>query len=170
MSQTAGNTAALAAAAKGITGAPLEGSSAARRPAKPASAFRGPSLNLHPSMASSVPNNGSMFVPGGYNAAAKNEAAIVDGPPLASMPEHDKANSKSRIRRASEGSRLSKGDGKRTSGSELRCEKCGKGYKHSSCLTKHLSVALSPPPLARLLSRLETTALTSLCTHRSVML
>lgn len=26
------------------------------------------------------------------------------------------------------------------SGSELKCEKCGKGYKHSSCLTKHLFV------------------------------
>ena len=47
--------------------------------------------------------------------------------------------SKVRARRASEGSHLSKNDGKRSSG-ELRCEKCGKGYKHSSCLTKHLLV------------------------------
>ena len=47
--------------------------------------------------------------------------------------------SKARARRASEGARMSKGEGKRVSG-ELRCEKCGKGYKHSSCLTKHLSV------------------------------
>lgn len=121
-------------------------------------------------MASSVPSNGSVFAPGSYGAAAKTETAIVDGPPLASMPEHEKGNSKSRIRRASEGSRLSKGDGKRTSGSELRCEKCGKGYKHSSCLTKHLSVALSPAPLSHMLSCLETNALTSLRTHRAVML
>jgi len=39
-------------------------------------------------------------------------------------------------RRASEGSHLIKGDGKK-SAAELRCETCGKGYKHSSCLTKH---------------------------------
>ncbi|KAL8937818.1 MAG: hypothetical protein Q9216_004230 [Gyalolechia sp. 2 TL-2023] len=45
--------------------------------------------------------------------------------------------SKARARRASEGAYLSKNEGKRASG-ELRCEKCGKGYKHSSCLTKHL--------------------------------
>jgi hypothetical protein len=163
-----GNIAALAAAAKGMTGAPLD-HSAARRLAKPASVFRGPSLNSEPSMACSVPSNVSVFAPGSYNNAAKTEA-IVDGPPLASMPEHEKGNSKSRIRRASEGSRLSKGDGKRTSGNELRCEKCGKGYKHSSCLTKHLSVALSPTPLSHILSPLMTNALISLPTHRLVML
>jgi hypothetical protein len=31
-----------------------------------------------------------------------------------------------------------KGDGKKVNGNDLKCEKCGKGYKHSSCLTKHL--------------------------------
>jgi hypothetical protein len=46
-------------------------------------------------------------------------------------------NTKSRNRRASEGSYLIKGEGKKSS-SELRCDTCGKGYKHSSCLTKHL--------------------------------
>ena len=56
--------------------------------------------------------------------------------------------SKGRARRASEGSYLTKGENKRSSG-ELRCEKCGKGYKHSSCLTKHLSV-LSGLPVIRL--------------------
>jgi hypothetical protein len=43
--------------------------------------------------------------------------------------------SKSRNRRASEGSHLIKGDKK---SGDLKCETCGKGYKHSSCLTKHL--------------------------------
>ena len=56
--------------------------------------------------------------------------------------------SQTRARRASEGSYLTKGEGKRSSG-ELRCEKCGKGYKHSSCLTKHLSV-LSGLPVIQL--------------------
>ncbi|KAF2463298.1 uncharacterized protein BDR25DRAFT_246127 [Lindgomyces ingoldianus] len=137
MSSTA-NVAAMTAAAKGMSGAPLEGTAtAARRSSKPASAFRGPALN-YPAMASSVPSNGSVYSPGSYNPAAKTEVVVTDGPPLATMPEHEKGNSKSRMRRASEGSRLAKGEGKRTSGSELRCEKCGKGYKHSSCLTKHL--------------------------------
>lgn len=156
-SNAAGNYAAMAAAAKGMAGAPLE-ANGSRRMSKPASQFRGPHLSLTPSMASSVPNNGSAFPPSGFHAAAKTEA-ITDGPPLAVMPEHEKGNSKSRARRASEGSRLAKGEGKRTSGSELRCEKCGKGYKHSSCLTKHLSVAPCLPLSSHTLSRLMTNAL-----------
>ena len=67
-------------------------------------------------------------------------SAVTDGPPLSSMSIDEKALSKSRIRRASEGSRLSKPDSRKAGISELRCDKCGKGYKHSSCLTKHLSV------------------------------
>ncbi len=42
-----------------------------------------------------------------------------------------------RVRRASDGQPLAK-EGRRVSRMELRCKKCGKGYKHSSCLTKHL--------------------------------
>lgn len=168
-STAANNVAAMAAAAKGISGAPLETSSGLRRPSKPASHFRGPALGSSSSMASSVPGNGSGFGPSNYAAAAAAAAkseAVTDGPTLASMPEHEKGNSKSRIRRASEGSRLGKGDGKRASGSELKCEKCGKGYKHSSCLTKHLSVPLSLPPSSHILSRLRTIALSSLaCLH-----
>ncbi|KAL8998514.1 MAG: hypothetical protein Q9169_002457 [Polycauliona sp. 2 TL-2023] len=64
----------------------------------------------------------------------QDDDAVADG-----MLDGREGNnlSKARTRRASEGSYLSKGEGKRASG-ELRCEKCGKGYKHSSCLTKHL--------------------------------
>jgi hypothetical protein len=156
-STAAGNMAAIAAAAKGMAGAPIEGSSH-RRSSKPAAQFRGPALSGFASMASSVPSNGPLFAPGSYNAAAKNEA-VTDGPPLSGMPESEKGNSKSRVRRASEGSRLTKGEGKRASGSELRCETCGKGYKHSSCLTKHLSVAPDLPYPAHIFSRLETNAL-----------
>ena len=92
-----------------------------------------------PTFPASLPS-GSGFTQGGFEAKSSS-SAIVDGPSLATLPENEKGNSKARIRRASEGSRLNKGEGKRTGGAELRCEKCGKGYKHSSCLTKHLSVS-----------------------------
>ena len=74
--------------------------------------------------------------------------------------EHVSNSSKIKPRRASEGSYLTKGEGKRTSG-ELRCEKCGKGYKHSSCLTKHLSV-FSGPSVSQLLA-LNLSALSPHC-------
>ena len=57
------------------------------------------------------------------------------------VPAEKGMGSKSRNRRASEGSYLAKGEGKRVT-SELRCDTCGKNYKHSSCLTKHLYVSL----------------------------
>lgn len=77
--------------------------------------------------------------------AMHDESAVADD----FLPaDHNGSGSKIKARRASEGSYLMKGEGKRSSG-ELRCEKCGKGYKHSSCLTKHLSVPsdLSVPQL-----------------------
>lgn len=42
-----------------------------------------------------------------------------------------------RSRRASDGQPLLK-DGKKSNRIEVRCNKCGKSYKHGSCLTKHL--------------------------------
>lgn len=111
------------------------GSFAARRASK-----SGAGSKAAPAFPASLPS-GSGFTHGGYEL--KSSSAIVDGPSLTTLPENEKGNSKARVRRASEGSRLSKGEGKRTSGAELRCEKCGKGYKHSSCLTKHLSVSLN---------------------------
>ena len=174
MSQTpVSNVAALAAAAKGISGAPLEAgssssSSGPRRSSKPASQFRGPSIALNSTvMASSMPGNGAQFGPSSYGAAAAKSEALTDGPSLATMLEQDKAGSKSRNRRASEGSRLSKADASKRSGSDLRCEKCGKGYKHSSCLTKHLLVTLCQQPWpSHMLPCLMTNALSSLArTH-----
>ena len=87
--------------------------------------------------------------PAPIDSLAHDEVMMDDSPP----PAHDSAkereaapsNVKGRSRRASEGAYLSKSDGKRSSG-ELRCDKCGKGYKHSSCLTKHLLVNLVSLP------------------------
>ena len=86
------------------------------------------------------------------NNETANEEAMDDEESVADddFLHNGNANtgSKGRARRPSQGSFLTKGYTKSSSG-ELRCEKCGKGYKHSSCLTKHLSV-LSGLPVIRL--------------------
>lgn len=48
-----------------------------------------------------------------------------------------------RVRRASDGQPLVK-EGRKFNRVELQCKECGKGYKHSSCLNKHMFVAHSP--------------------------
>jgi hypothetical protein len=58
-------------------------------------------------------------------------SAVIDGPPLSSY--HDK---KPKIRRASDGSSLTKKE--KVATGDLKCEHCGKAYKHGSCLNKHL--------------------------------
>ncbi|KAI5859383.1 hypothetical protein GGS23DRAFT_324975 [Durotheca rogersii] len=65
------------------------------------------------------------------------ENAIDDDSNDMSADEGDAELQKARIRRASDGQPLTK-EGKKSNRVELRCDKCGKGYKHSSCLTKHL--------------------------------
>ena len=70
-------------------------------------------------------------------SGAKSSSAVVDGPPLSALFNE---RSKARARRASEGSRLARSERRRSNTGDLRCETCGKGYKHGSCLTKHLSV------------------------------
>ncbi|KAL1613553.1 hypothetical protein SLS54_010489 [Diplodia seriata] len=103
-------TAASNAAATGDSSAAVP-----RRTSKAHFAPRGPqALTGYPSMPSSLPNNGSGFQgPGSYG---RGSAAVTDGPPLASIPDAEKGGSnKSRIRRASEGSRVSKEGGKRAS-------------------------------------------------------
>jgi hypothetical protein len=72
---------------------------------------------------------------GGMKDDADEDTVLVDE----NASVANEGRSRSRARRASEGAHLSKSEGKRSSG-DLRCEKCGKGYKHSSCLTKHLLV------------------------------
>ncbi|KAK2630150.1 hypothetical protein QTJ16_000970 [Diplocarpon rosae] len=69
----------------------------------------------------------------------REESAIDDDQNDVKEEDDEKGPKQSRIRRASEGQYRTK-DGKKAHGSDLKCEKCGKGYKHSSCLSKHLFV------------------------------
>ncbi|KAI9679818.1 MAG: hypothetical protein M1817_004832 [Caeruleum heppii] len=95
-------------------------------------------LHDYPSPPSSLPNN-QQGLDATYNGKLSLETGeVIDETTGGSNADGNKSSTKARMRRASEGSPLIKGDGKRVSGGELRCEKCGKGYKHSSCLTKHL--------------------------------
>ncbi|RYP43679.1 hypothetical protein DL768_009780 [Monosporascus sp. mg162] len=65
------------------------------------------------------------------------DTAIDDDSNDMSADEVETGFNQSRVRRASDGQPLAK-EGKKSNRVELRCDKCGKGYKHSSCLTKHL--------------------------------
>ncbi|RDA87547.1 hypothetical protein CP532_3991 [Ophiocordyceps camponoti-leonardi (nom. inval.)] len=64
------------------------------------------------------------------------ESAIEDDSIDLSGDDDQTKTQNPRVRRASDEQAK---DGKKGSNRiEVRCEKCGKGYKHSSCLTKHL--------------------------------
>ncbi|KAK6380651.1 hypothetical protein LTS17_004851 [Exophiala oligosperma] len=89
------------------------------------------SMSARPSMHSYF-NGGS-----GSRSGQDNEALEDNSQDEDQASSSKNTSTKNRNRRASEGSYLIKGDGKK-SASELRCDTCGKGYKHSSCLTKHL--------------------------------
>lgn len=93
---------------------------------------------------SSLPTHRMSLMAG--RKAERDESAIDDDQNDDMDDEENTDLNKSRTRRASEGQQLIKGDGKKAHGNDLRCEKCGKGYKHSSCLTKHLFVHASPVP------------------------
>ncbi|KAI4185275.1 MAG: hypothetical protein LQ348_004392 [Seirophora lacunosa] len=137
MTSTGANTAAIAAALAGNGQPPphlnrhslTSKGSGSGRGSEPASG-KDDSTRPQSSYASTLNRDDAME----DDDIMQDEDAAVDGMPRGRA---DSGTSKARTRRASEGAYLSKGEGKRGSG-ELRCEKCGKGYKHSSCLTKHL--------------------------------
>jgi hypothetical protein len=74
----------------------------------------------------------------------RNESAIDDQNDEEMDDDEEAGFKQARTRRASEGQHLMK-DGKKANAGDLKCEKCGKGYKHSSCLSKHLFVPTVPP-------------------------
>lgn len=95
----------------------------------------------NPSPPASLPNHKIRLISGGK--MDRGESAIEDDPIDEDVDdEEDSAFKQARMRRASEGHHLTK-DGKKAAGGDLKCDKCGKGYKHSSCLTKHLHVSPS---------------------------
>ena len=142
MTTNAANIAAVAAAINGADeatfGAPNRGSlnsrtSGSNHGVESMSPGNTSSLATKPYTGNAVSKHDSL--PGQEIDTADNGTAVADGPNFAESNEY---SSRARGRRASEGSHLAKNDHKRASGSDLKCEKCGKGYKHSSCLTKHL--------------------------------
>jgi hypothetical protein len=73
------------------------------------------------------------------NRQVERDESAIDDEQNDEFDDEDLNFNTSRTRRASEGQSI-KGDGKKAHPNDLRCKSCGKGYKHSSCLTKHLFV------------------------------
>jgi hypothetical protein len=104
------------------------------------SSMGAPDLEGYPSPPASLPNHASQFsFPKKNTYATNNESAIDDRTSTLKVKDIGAAN-KARARRASEGTPLGPGKERGAPG-DLKCDKCGKGYKHSSCLTKHLFVS-----------------------------
>lgn len=142
MTTNAANMAAVAAAINGADEATFGASNHRSLNSRTSASTRGVE-SMSPGSTSGLANRAYMgnamskhdSPPGQETDAADNGTAVSDGPNFAESNEY---GSRARGRRASEGSHLTKNDHKRASGSDLKCEQCGKGYKHSSCLTKHL--------------------------------
>ncbi|KAH8815704.1 hypothetical protein F5884DRAFT_852167 [Xylogone sp. PMI_703] len=139
-SNTASNVAAMVAAVREAgdhaVGVPITGR---RNTMSKSASARAAALGSLPSPPASLP--GHRISLNSRSKLDRGESAIDDDEDN-NMEEDDNNNSnnnftKQRIRRASEGQHLVKGE-KKNGGGDLKCDKCGKGYKHSSCLTKHL--------------------------------
>jgi hypothetical protein len=95
-----------------------------------------------PSPPASLPTHRFVTGHGAAAAAGAQDSAIDDELNDMSGDDAESAFQKARVRRASDGQPLVKEGGRKSNRPELRCEKCGKGYKHSSCLNKHLFVPI----------------------------
>ena len=152
MTNTGANVAALAAALQQESGdkaMPLPISINARRNTiSKNNLSRSAVVGSLPSPPASLPTH--KFVTSGGTVNMQDSA--IDDEVHMTGDEGDNGSgeaNKSRNRRASDGQPVPK-EGRKINRPELRCEKCGKGYKHSSCLTKHLFVPIflsSPFPL-----------------------
>lgn len=79
------------------------------------------------------------------NRNSRDEHAIIDDEELDEFDDGEVPFQKVAQRRASDGHSMR--EGKRPK-DDLKCTKCGKGYKHSSCLAKHLCVLVFLLPLS----------------------
>ncbi|KAF4973242.1 hypothetical protein FSARC_397 [Fusarium sarcochroum] len=132
------NVAAIAAALReSERSAALPIANGGRRMSKSAAARAAIAGSL-PSPPASLPNHKS--IP--ETKQELNGSAIEDDLNDGSADEGTTKFQKARQRRASDGQTLK--ESKKSNRVEVRCDKCGKGYKHSSCLTKHLLVPLLP--------------------------
>ncbi|KAK7428475.1 hypothetical protein QQZ08_004913 [Neonectria magnoliae] len=127
------NVAALAAAIRDGERSAAMPIAHGRRMSKSAAA-RAAIVGSLPSPPASLPSHKSIV---DAKQGGLNGSAIDDDPNDVSADEAASKFQKARTRRASDGQPLAK-DSKKSNRVEVRCEKCGKGYKHSSCLTKHL--------------------------------
>ena len=153
------NMAALTAALRDgdrTAAVPIVGASGRRSTISKPSGGRGGLVGSLPSPPSSLPSKGIAEI---KLKREMSSSAIDDANDMSADDDGSDKVQKARVRRASDGQPLTK-EGKKSSRVELRCEKCGKGYKHSSCLTKHLLVS---PPLALSLSCRRRTISPSQC-------
>jgi hypothetical protein len=141
-SSTAANAAAAIAAALGEPGHASAGpTNTYRRSVGSRKALESASMGTSSGMGGHFPRTSTGTTNGHTMDHNLAHQSIEDNAIDDVVPAEKGMGSKNRNRRASEGSYLVKGEGKRVS-SELRCDTCGKSYKHSSCLTKHLYVSL----------------------------
>lgn len=147
-STAATNSVAIAAAVKEMNDGTVSAMSVPLSSSRRSTTSRTPSaksgpLSNYPTPPSSLPSHRST-ASSSSRKPERSESAIDDDQNEGDEFE-DRANpgfDSTRTRRASEGQYL-KGGGKKYHGGELKCDKCGKGYKHSSCLSKHLCVPIS---------------------------
>ncbi|KAL2022336.1 hypothetical protein VTK56DRAFT_5734 [Thermocarpiscus australiensis] len=138
MTNSGANVAAVAAALQesGDMAMPLPISVSSRRNTVSKSGLsRSAVVGSLPSPPASLPAR--KFVTGNGTGGVQ-DSAIDDELNDMSGDDAESAFQKARVRRASDGQPLVKEGGRKSNRPELRCEKCGKGYKHSSCLNKHL--------------------------------
>jgi hypothetical protein len=143
MTNPAANAAAVVAALQEagdkVAALPISANSRRGTTSKPSVAARTTVIGSLPSPPASLPSHRFTMHP-----KPEQESAIDDDSNDMSADEGDEGAQKARIRRASDGQPLTK-EGRKVNRVELRCDKCGKGYKHSSCLTKHLFVPIFLP-------------------------
>ncbi|KAI8950919.1 hypothetical protein F4801DRAFT_317107 [Xylaria longipes] len=137
MTNPAANAAAVVAALQEVgdkvTALPIAVNTRRGTISKPVTAARAAVVGSLPSPPASLPTHRFTMHP----KPEGQESAIDDDSNDMSADEREGGLQKARIRRASDGQPLTK-EGRKSNRVELRCDKCGKGYKHSSCLTKHL--------------------------------